>query len=273
MNERLGFIGTGAITAAVVAGFVRAGVQPGDVVVSPRNHHVSADLAERFAGLKIGQSNQDVVDRSDVLFLAIRPQVAADVLRPLRFRHGQLMVSFIAMLPVEDLRRYAPSSVISRAVPLPMVSKQLGPVIVLSDAPKVIDLLGTLGVLIRAADERQLDVLLASTAIMSSYFGALADVDLWLRQHGVADSKATQCVAAMAHGLGVMAKDQQDQGLDTLRSAFATPGGINEQLFKGLRALGMKGAIAGSLEHILARLRPSEGASKTSSPRPTIGEK
>src|SRR3954451_13658991 len=73
---RLGFVGVGAIAEALIAGLCAGGEQRGTFLLSPRNAQLSKGLAERFAFVKVAADNQAVVDGSDIVFLAVTPQIA-----------------------------------------------------------------------------------------------------------------------------------------------------------------------------------------------------
>jgi pyrroline-5-carboxylate reductase len=48
MSAKLGFLGTGAITSAMVTGLKTAGKESRAILLSPRSAAVAADLANRF---------------------------------------------------------------------------------------------------------------------------------------------------------------------------------------------------------------------------------
>lgn len=50
---KLGFIGTGALTAAIVAGLKSVADNSVSVVLSPRNEEIAAGLAARYADVRI----------------------------------------------------------------------------------------------------------------------------------------------------------------------------------------------------------------------------
>ena len=83
---RLGFVGTGAITSAIVTGLNAAGLGSDTILVSPRNAETAAALAVKFTSVTVAASNQAVLDGSEVVMLAVRPQVATGVLSELKFR-------------------------------------------------------------------------------------------------------------------------------------------------------------------------------------------
>jgi pyrroline-5-carboxylate reductase len=71
-TARLGFIGAGAISADFVEGLVTRGAT-NPILVSPRSERIGADLAARFPTVRRAAANAEVVDGSDILFLAVRP--------------------------------------------------------------------------------------------------------------------------------------------------------------------------------------------------------
>ena len=66
---RIGFLGTGAITEAVVTGLATA-PEPPDIVVSPRTIARSRALAQCFGNVAVAADNQAVLDRADIVVLA-----------------------------------------------------------------------------------------------------------------------------------------------------------------------------------------------------------
>src|SRR6478609_12111350 len=93
---KIGFVGTGTITEAMVKGMLGSSLDLSRIIVSPRNGESAARLAASSPLVEIGADNQAVVDAADILFLAIRPQISEEVTRGLRFRAGQSVVSVIA---------------------------------------------------------------------------------------------------------------------------------------------------------------------------------
>src|ERR1700744_858683 len=96
MIERIGFIGTGTITEAIVTGLVAAPRELCEIWVSPRNQEIAARLSGRHALVHVGRDNQDVADRCDLLCLAVRPQIAEQVLSQLHLAPTHHILSFIA---------------------------------------------------------------------------------------------------------------------------------------------------------------------------------
>jgi len=75
---QLGFIGTGEITASIVTGLHSFGATPHTIQLSPRNPAIANKLAGRFGGIGIASCNQEVLDHSDIIVIAVRQGVLHD---------------------------------------------------------------------------------------------------------------------------------------------------------------------------------------------------
>src|SRR5262245_31111364 len=141
----VGFIGTGAITAAIVTGLNAEGGSRYAIRLSPRNAAVAAGLASRFAKVSVCGSNQEVLDASHTVVLAVRPQVAAQVLSRLRFASGHIVISLIAGFSTDRIADLvSPVSNISRAIPLPSVAQRRCPIAIYPPGGPAADLFGPL---------------------------------------------------------------------------------------------------------------------------------
>ena len=79
-GQRIGFLGSGNMGEALVKGLVEARVVAADaVVVSDARGDRLADMDRRY-GVRIAKSNVDLVRESDVVVLAVKPQIMAAVL-------------------------------------------------------------------------------------------------------------------------------------------------------------------------------------------------
>ena len=71
MSSSLGFIGTGHLASYTIAGLRQAGDQR-QIILSPRNAEMATQLAATYQ-CQVALSNQDLVDATDIVILAVRP--------------------------------------------------------------------------------------------------------------------------------------------------------------------------------------------------------
>lgn len=255
----LGFVGTGTISTAMIEGLrLKSGAGP--IVVSPRNADIAKQLAERFADITIAADNQDVLDKSDTVVLAVRPQIAGEVLPELKFRVHHRVISLIATVSLDWLRQVtAPAASVTRAVPLPPVARAQGPTAVFPADPEALALFDRLGTAIALDDEAEFDTFSTATAIMGSYFAFAFTITEWMTDHGVSPDKAHAFMAQMLEGLGSAAASEPGKSFAQLSAEHQTLGGINEQVFKAVTRDGIMPDLDQALDSVLERLQRGRG--------------
>jgi pyrroline-5-carboxylate reductase len=252
---RLGFIGTGTITRAIVAGLCRSADRSLQIFLSPRNAEVAAYLARQFSCVRVGVSNQEVVDCADTLVLAVRPQDAFSALSSLRFNSSQRVVSLIASLSYETLLPLiAPAKALTLAAPLPTVEYGRGPTAIFPPSAEVEALFSAISVPVQVEQQTQFQALFACTAEMASYFKLLRTCAAFLEQRGLAQRDAERYVAALFDALGHTAMESVARSLQDLVADHMTKGGLNEQVYAELCQDGVFASHTKSLTNILARI-------------------
>ncbi|MGH9733734.1 MAG: pyrroline-5-carboxylate reductase [Candidatus Acidiferrales bacterium] len=255
---KLGFVGTGEITSAIVTGLSSSPGRYSSIRVSPRNPEMATALANRFAGVSVASSNQDVLDTSEVVILAVRPSIASEVISELRFRSGQHVISLIPGLSLRRLSELVrPATRIVRAVPLPSTVRRAGPTVIYPPDPLANDLFAAIGTVFPVETEHEFEAMCASTATIASVCAFMEKIAFWLSDNGIADRKAREYVARMFCGLACAAADAPDRSFQTLVKAHATAGGINEHFLKHIAASALLDEIPEGLTAVLKRISGS----------------
>jgi pyrroline-5-carboxylate reductase len=253
---RLGFVGTGAITSAIVRGLNGSDDGRDAILVSPRNARIAAALAAEFSNVTVATSNQAVLDGSDVVMLAIRPQVAAEVLSGLKFRADHHVISLMAITPLEKVGALvAPAAKVTRAIPIPIVADRRGPTAIYPPDPVAAALFNRLGTVIEASSAEQFNAFSAATATMAPFFAFADEIAGWLARHDVPAEAARSYVAAVFQGLANIAMTQKEHSFAALAAEFATRGGINEQVKGHLKERGALTALSDALDAVLQRMK------------------
>jgi pyrroline-5-carboxylate reductase len=259
----LGFIGAGAITDAVVRGLHAANNAGHEIHLSPRSEARSRALAARYERVVREDSNAAVVAKSDIVFLAVRPQQMPELVG-LRFRAEQTVVSFLAGTPINQLRAFvAPAVRLIRVVPLPCIGLGQGPILMMPSDPTVEALFGKLGDLIVLTDEANFASVSVITGLMSSHFELQNVVLDWLKTQMVPDAQAALYVRSFFAGLGAIgvAVGRAGQSIDV--ADYETRGGLNEACRIQLSGAGWFGQINEALGAIRARGDALSEATKT----------
>lgn len=253
---KIGFIGIGTIAGAIIQGLCTSEAEGLAIFVSPRNEKLSSSLAARYGNVSRLESNQEVVDRSDVVVIAVRPPVAREVLAALRFRADQTVVSLVALLPFAPLRELTrPAAVACRAIPLPTVTQHNCPIPLYHADERVTRLFGYLGETLPVSDEEGLHALWTLTGLITPYYDLMARLSEWTVAHGVRPETATAYVADLFQSLSFLAQRSEPIDFGELAKHAATPGGINEQAGAAIAAAGAHRAWEEAAGRVLMRFK------------------
>ena len=127
---KIGFIGTGKITSSIIYGIFKSKLKNLKISVSPRNRSIANKLSKKFRSVGIRKDNQEVIDRSDIIFLAVTPNVGLKILNKLRFTSNKKIISFISTINLANLKKLTKNKNITRAIPLPPIEIKKGPIVV-----------------------------------------------------------------------------------------------------------------------------------------------
>ncbi|MDQ2082797.1 NAD(P)-binding domain-containing protein [Xanthobacteraceae bacterium Astr-EGSB] len=244
----LGFIGCGTLTEAVVRAIRRNGGGP-PILLSPRSESLSVRLAAELPGITRAASNADVIAGSQTVVLAMRPQQIDQALDGLRFSAGQTIVSFVAKLSIDELRRrVAPAREVCRVIPLTMIADGKGPIVVFPRVDAVARLFDGCGLVIEPETEEQVMAFGCASAVMSTYFQFQNTVVDWLEARGVDPAAASGYVASMLDGLAATGMANQGAARLALPELHETKGGLNEHCRRDLAASGWFAAITAALD-------------------------
>lgn len=253
---RIGFVGTGEITQAIVTGISKTDMAATPIHVSPRNETIAAGLAARFANVTVAAGNQDVLDNADLVFLAIRPQIAEEVVRALTFRPDHHVISLVAATPLDRLTTWINATVrLSQAIPLPFVASLNGATAIHPADAVAAGIFSRLGQAIEVSSKTEYDLLGAASALMGTYYGILEAGTKWLENKGLPYESGRTYLNQMFGALSAKAADHPDQPFDDLRREFSTRGGLNEQVFTTFAADGGIKALSDALDGVFSRIR------------------
>ena len=92
---KLGFIGTGKITSSVVTGICGSKISYKKIILSPRNRSIAQKLKKKFKKISIAKNNQEIINSCNWIFIAVTPNVGEKIIKNLKFKSNQTIVSFI----------------------------------------------------------------------------------------------------------------------------------------------------------------------------------
>ena len=251
---KIGFIGVGTIASAIVKGLCMNGDIRHEICLSPRNKEKAAALAARYSNVSVCETNQEVLDRSEMVVLAVIPKQAEGILSELTFRPEHKVVSFMSDFTVERIRGIVGNvKKIVRVLPLPFAAMCVGPVVVYPADTEIQEIFSKVGNVIGIEDEDKMEIMLGITGVMSAFYGLTDAVVCWGEKAGLTKEESAGYVTAFFEALSVQAGKSAD--INALANEY-TPGGLNEMGLVKIRDQRQAyDAWCEALDDILARLQ------------------
>jgi len=252
---KLGFIGTGNITVAVVNGICGSNIAFKKILVSLRNKSNALKLSKKFKKVSVAKTNQEIVDKCNWVFLAVTPKVGEQIIPKLKFRSNQKIISFISTIKLAQLKKFINTKVkIVRAIPLPPISIGKGPVPICPPDNQVKSFFDKIGTTIEIKSEKLSNSFWSMSGMMAPFYEMLKVQADWLVKRGIKRDKAQKYITSLFIALSEDSAIKSKKNLMHLVAESQTPGGLNEQGVKELRKSGYYKSLEKSLNSILNRL-------------------
>jgi pyrroline-5-carboxylate reductase len=252
---RLGFIGTGKIASSVITGICNSSIIYKNIIVSPRNKKIANNLKKKFKKIKIAKNNQEIINNSDWVFFSVTPTVGEKIIKDLKFRSNQKVISFISTITLSQLKKMIKKKIdIVRAIPLPPISLKEGPVPICPPNKKVKAFFNKLGSTVEIKNEKLSINFWSTSGLMASYYNMLDTISVWLNKKGVKKLDAQKYVTSLFLALSKDAVINSTKDLKLLIKESQTPKGLNEQGLKEMIEKDVYKSVVSTLNSIHKRL-------------------
>lgn len=268
MSITIGFIGAGNMAGALSGGLLAKGRAATALAMSDPSEHQLQAFRER--GIWTTGDNRALVERSDVLLLAVKPQVMKDVLLPLADlvqARRPLVISIAAGIPAAAIERWLGGSVaVVRAMPNTPALVQSGATglfanerVGLEQQRLAEELLGAVGVTVWVDDEALIDSVTAVSGSGPAYFFYVMEAMIAAGvELGLDERTARALTLQTALGAAQMAITA-DVGPAELRRRVTSPGGTTERAIAAFDEGRLREVFASALQACAARGRELAG--------------
>ena len=252
---KLGFIGTGKIASSVITGIFASKISFTKIIVSPRNKLVAQKLKKKFKKISIAKNNQEIVDSCNWIFLSITPNIGEKIIKDLKFKSNQTVISFISTITLAKLKKAIKvKAKIVRAIPLPPISLKKGPVPICPPNKKVKIFFNKIGTTVEINNEKLSINFWSTSGMMAPFYKILEVMTDWLVKKGVKRNNAQKYITSLFLALSEDAVANSKKDLRYLVKDSQTPKGLNEQGVKELSKAGFYRSLEKTLNSIHKRL-------------------
>jgi pyrroline-5-carboxylate reductase len=251
----LGFIGTGKIASSVITGICKSKIKYKKIIISQRNKKTAQTLKKKFKKIIISKDNQEIIDKCDWIFLSVTPIVGEEIIKDLKFKSNQTIISFISTITLSQLKKVIKVKAnILRAIPLPPISLKKGPVPICPPNLKVKKFFNQLGTTVEIKNEKSSINFWSTSGMMAPFYELLRVMADWLVKRGVKRNNAQKYITSLFLALSEDAVVNSKKDLKFLVKESQTPKGLNEQGVRELTKAGFYKSLEKTLNSIHKRL-------------------
>ena len=250
----LGFIGTGKISSSIIYGIFKSKLKVKKIYISSRNTNIAKKLSSKFRIVKVLKDNQEIIDKSSIIFLGITPKVGDKILPKLKFSKKKKIISLISTINLEKLKRYTKIKNIVRATPLPPIEIKKGPIIIYPPQKFAKNIFKHLGKVLEIRNEKLSYKFWSTASLMATYYEVLNTSSKWLSKKGINKKLADTYIAELFLALSQDALNKSSQGFKKLVADSQTPKVLNMQVLNELKKVKFFTKFSKALDNVNKRV-------------------
>lgn len=263
-DGKLTFIGAGNMAASLIGGLIGKGYPAQRITACDPDPGARQRLHAGF-GIETSGDNRAAAAASDILVLAVKPQVMEAVARDLSaaLAHRPLVISIAAGIPLAALERWLGSGMpLVRCMPntpalvgAGATGLYAGPGVSADQCRAAERILAAVGATVWVEEESAIDAVTALSGSGPAYFFLVMEILMAVAQDlGLAPAVARQLTLQTALGAARMAQDS-DLDVAELRRRVTSPGGTTEAAIRVLEAGGLAALFGAAMAAARDRAR------------------
>lgn len=270
-TEKIGFIGGGNMATSLISGLIASGHSPKQIWVSDVNPDTRQTLADKLE-VNVSENNDVVINESDVVVIAVKPQVMKEVTQKVCATIRQkkpLIVSIAAGITQSSLSRWlGEETAIVRSMPNTPALVLTGATALHANHNVSIEqqnmaenIMRSVGIAIWVKNESQLDAVTAVSGSGPAYFFLLMEaMEKTAEEMGLNETTARLLVQQTALGAAKIALESSETP-EQLRQRVASPGGTTQKAIEIFQEGGFADLVTKAIH--AARNRSVEMAMQT----------
>lgn len=263
-SKKLGFIGAGNMTAAVVSGLTGADkLSPHKIFVASRSQDKVTALAEKHKVTGC-TAVDEILDHSDIVFLSVKPQDLGGLLEDVgkSLDETQIVVSFAAGINLKVLRKYMPrAGGIIRV--MPTTAAKIGKGILgytfesqedqKKHEPIIKEILSVLGTPVFAPDEELFDALMVGCSSGIGFILEFMQIwSEWLEEKGFTSEESAIMTSETFLATSMLARGSRES-FAKLQNQVTSKKGVTGEGLESFRAMDLDRTLRIGFENALLR--------------------
>ncbi len=255
-SQKIGFLGSGNMSYTIIKGLLDGQlIHPDKIYASNRSPGKLIKL-QTDLGVNTVPTNEQLVESSDIVVLAVKPQDLLSAIEPLRqcFQPHQIVISLAAGIRMDVLKKYLPISRIIRMMPNTpaligkgVIGYVCGNDVYLDDL--IQSLFSSLGKIVKVEDEDQLESLMIACSSGTGFvFELMSYWQDWLEEYGFTPEESKTMTTETFLGAAMLADKMSNFSFEELQNKVASKKGVTAAGLQSMRELEIDRALRISFE-------------------------
>ncbi len=226
--KTIGILGAGQLAEFIITGIERVSA-PYNFILSPRSYERALKLKNTF-NLEIAESNQNLLDRCDMVFICLPSKNSLSILSGLNFRKENNILSAMAGITREAICKETNCNTVHTSMmPGYANAYNKGPSLLYPEDSEWLEFLSFLGPVFQCNTEEEFNVAAVIGAVSGASFVLFETLSKWFSNNNLSSKFAQNLLLETLQG-NIEIALESDEDLSEIISKVATPGGITESL-------------------------------------------
>ena len=261
-DKKLGFIGMGHIAQAMLTAFIENKIlETRQVFIHNRTPGKAKKMTDCF-GVTRFETPEQLIEKSDIIILATKPQDLHGLLEPLRniFTENKVIISLAPGIPFSTLRKFIRKGHLVRLMPnTPIFVRQAVIGFCLTEPNWILEslvkkLFSPLGYVILTDESEEFSSITVAAASGTGFvFEIMQYWKDWLQEYGLKPEVAYKIVTQTFMGAALLAEKDPKPSFDELTAKVASKKGVTSAGLEFMRELELEGILRMSFNKALMR--------------------
>ncbi len=261
-DKKVGFIGLGNMGQAILTALITSKtLKPEQVFVNNRTPGKVQKMVSRFQVNPV-ETTEELVEKSDIIILATKPQDLLDLLEPLRktFTTDKVVISLAAGIQIPTLRKYIQEAELVRVMPNTPIFICRAVVSFCLEKPNLVienlvkNLFSPLGYVVMTEEGEAFSALMVASASGTGFLLEMMKYwQDWIEENGIEPEVARKVVIETFLGTAKLAAESPDVSFDQQTVRVASKKGVTAAGLASMRELELEGILRMSFNKALMR--------------------
>lgn len=261
-DKKIGFIGLGNMGQAILSSLVESKTLAAEQInVHNRTQGKVQKIQARF-NVNAFDTPEELIEQSDIIILATKPQDLLDLLEPLRntFTSDKVAISLAAGVQLRTLKKYIPESYLVRVMPNTPIFIQKAVVSFCLSKPDIIieklvkNLFSPLGYVVSTEEGEEFSSLMIASASGTGFILEIMKYwQDWVEEYGFEPELARKIVIETFLGTAQLAAADEEVSFHQLTERVASKKGVTAAGLSSMRELELEGILRMSFNKALMR--------------------